>query len=84
MGASLGAICHGQFAIKSYFGCFIVMQIELKSLLLNEHIKDQAEIQGKTPDQLVERVLIRCMELKLIERMQYTTNNEEWANGPIE
>ena len=84
MGASLGANCHGQFAIKSYFGCFIIMQIELKSFLLNEHIKDQAEIQGKTPDQLVERVLMRCMDLKLIESMRCTTNSDEWANGPIE
>jgi len=60
------------------------MNINLTNPSLNERLITQAEIQGTTPDNLVQKVLIRCMDLGLIETMRDTTDATEWGSGPIE
>ena len=60
------------------------MNINLTNPSLNERLITQAEIQGTTPDNLVQKVLIRCMDLGLIESMRDTTDATEWGSGPIE
>ena len=59
------------------------MTIELKNIYLIERLQSQAEAQRTTPAQLAEKILLRCMELGLIESMRNTTNAAEWGNEPL-
>ena len=55
--------------------------ISLTNDALIEHIEEHASAQGKAKDALCQEVLLKCMELKLIEHMKSGQNTEEWGFG---
>ena len=60
------------------------MQIEIPDELVADYIKSQAELQGTTPSELIQKLCRRCRELKLIESLGSTTTSAEWANEPLD
>ena len=60
------------------------MNYEIKSPTINEHLATQADIQGCTKDELLEKLCRKCYDLGLIERMAITTNPEEWGRFKME
>jgi len=59
------------------------MDIKITDANLIDKIETQAKAQNTTPDKLIERILKYCMELRLIESVGITQNEEEWASGPV-
>jgi len=57
------------------------MQVTLTNIALCKHLEDQAEMKGTTPDELAERILNECMDLKLIEGTNSDPDSEQWGFG---
>ena len=58
------------------------MRVLLKNITLVKHLEEQAELQNTTPDELVEKILVMCQDLKLIEKTNSDPDSETWGFGP--
>jgi len=58
-----------------------MLTLEITDPRLIDHIEEQAERQSKSTDSICQEVLLKCMDLKLIETLGNGKNSEEWGFG---
>jgi len=56
------------------------MQYNISDTRINEHMQQQAEAQGVTPDVLMTKLLRYCCDLGLIDNLMTKVRVEDWAN----